>query len=120
MMRIKLIGANRATFKGCPSIVRFEGEVEVDDNMGEHLLAQKAYSKTMGERDLWQLVRSTAGDSAATLDEPEVEEVEVEVDVDAEVEAEIDAEAEVATPTPVKKAAPKKAAPKARARKKTA
>jgi hypothetical protein len=119
MMRVKLVGANRASFKGSTGILRFGDECDVDDNLGEHLLAQKAYSKTAGERPLWQFVKSTDGDSAATLEE-DVEDVEdtEDEDEDAEVEAEVDAEAEVAKPTPPvkKKAAVKKAVKKTRAR----
>ena len=131
MMRVKLVGANRASYRGAAKIVQFGMEVDVDDDLGTHLLEQKAYSKSMGERSLWQLVRSTEGDSAATLDDSD--EFEEEVDEDAETEAEIDAEAEAdseteeeAPPPPAakvaaKKVAPKKAAPKkARARRKTA
>jgi hypothetical protein len=115
MMRLKLVGANRASFKGAPKICRFEDEIDVDDDLGQHLLEQRAKSKSMGERPIWQLVKETDGDSAAVLDEAEEEELVADASGDDEdpnegIDLEDEEEETPPPPAPKRKAAPKKKA----------
>lgn len=100
MMRVKLIGANRASFHGAKNPVVRNAEVDVDDAIGETLLA-RTYKDAAGSlRPIWELVASTEGDSAAELDYPDIED-----------DVEEDEEEETAPPP----AAKKKAAPRAKA-----
>lgn len=88
MMRLKLIGAMRASFKGGSDPVTKGQTVDVDDTTGTHLLEQVNRDALNNPHHLWELLSTTDGDSAVELEEEVVEE-ELEGDeVDAEVEAE--------------------------------
>lgn len=130
MMRLKLIGAVRASFKGAISPVTRGNTCDVDDNVGQSLLSRTYMDAAGVLRPLWELVKGTEGDSAASLD-TEVAEEEIDAQEGSEGPDEDDApdeeeeveEDEEETPAPAPKAKPKaatkrRAAPKkARTRK---
>lgn len=78
MMRLKLVGANRASFYGLGRILEkgVDDECEVEDTLGEHLLKQTQADALGNVHPIWRLLESTDGDSAVELSDPEEEEVE--------------------------------------------
>lgn len=114
MMRLKLVGAKRASFTGAANVVVKGQTVDVDDVTGEHLAAQTNRDALNNPHPIWQVVSTTAGDSAAVLDPAGVEtEVEEELEGD-----EVVAEAEEPAAAPRRRTPPKAktkaAAPRAR------
>lgn len=93
MMRLKLIGARRAGFKGGGDPVVIGETVDVDDTTGNHLLAQANRDSLNNPHPLWELVSTTDGDSAVELEEEVVEEELEGEKVDEEAAAEVPAEA---------------------------
>lgn len=81
MMRLKLVGAARASYAGAPEVVVRGQEVDVEDDVGERL-AQVTFRDIAGtDHPVWNVLERTDGDSAAELSaqvDPEPEEPEVE------------------------------------------
>lgn len=119
MMRVKLVGAGRASFKGAADIIVRGGEVDVDDKTGEQLLSRN-YLDTAGNlHPLWELVKGTAPEAAAPVVNADLDEngEDANEGIDASMLDPEPEEEEPAEPAPKPKTRRKAAS---RARKKTA